>query len=111
MGGWQVAPITSADRLHADWIGACQSRNQGHEGVQSPIERLLGKLSPQAKLVTVLDGHPLTLSWLGSVRPHRVIPLGVDRFGQSGDLTELYREYRLDSQAILDAVASDHVKH
>ena len=34
-----------------------------------------------------------------------MIPLGVERFGQSGDLTDLYREYRLDVEAIIDAAA------
>ena len=58
-----------------------------------------------AGLITVVDAHPATLSWLASVRRHRVIPLGVDRFGQSGDLPDLYREYRLDVDAIVDAVA------
>ena len=55
--------------------------------------------------MTVLDGHPATLSWLGSVARHRVVALGVDRFGQSGDIPDLYREYGLDVQAIVDAAA------
>jgi pyruvate dehydrogenase E1 component len=32
--------------------------------------------------------------------------LGVEHFGQSGDLPDLYRRYRLDSEAILDACAA-----
>jgi pyruvate dehydrogenase E1 component len=56
-------------------------------------------------LVTVLDGSPGALSWLGGVRGMRVNPLGVDRFGQTGDLPDLYREYRLDSDAIIAAMA------
>ena len=51
------------------------------------------------------DAHPATLSWLASVRRQRVVPLGVERFGQSGDLPDLYREYRLDVDAIIDAAA------
>ena len=35
----------------------------------------------------------------------RVSPLGVDRFGQSGDLIDLYDTYRLDAEAIFDAAA------
>ena len=35
----------------------------------------------------------------------RVSPLGVDRFGQTGDLPDLYRAYRLDADAIVDAAA------
>ncbi len=54
-------------------------------------------------IVTVSDSHPATLSWLGSVARHAVIPLGVDQFGQSGDLPDLYRYYGLDQDAIVDA--------
>ena len=53
----------------------------------------------------MLDGHPLALSWLGSVRGHRVVPLGIEAFGQSGDIPDLYRAYKLDAAAIIDAVA------
>jgi DNA-binding transcriptional ArsR family regulator len=56
-------------------------------------------------LVTVLDGHPATLAWLGSATGRRVNPLGVDRFGQSGDIPDLYRIHRIDADAILDRVA------
>jgi pyruvate dehydrogenase E1 component len=56
--------------------------------------------------VTVIDGPPSTLSWLGGVLGHRVAALGVQRFGQSGDIQALYEAYGLDAGAILDAVAS-----
>jgi pyruvate dehydrogenase E1 component len=39
------------------------------------------------------------------VSRHRVQPLGVEHFGQSGDIPDLYRVYGLDSDAILDAAA------
>ena len=63
------------------------------------------RLPSDAGLVTVMDGHPATLTWLAAVQRHQVMPLGVDKFGQSGDIPDLYREYRLDSDAIVDAVA------
>ena len=69
------------------------------------IEQILQRLSPDAAIVTVIDGHPATLSWLGAVSGHRVYPLGVETFGQSGDIHDLYRHYGLDTEAILDAVA------
>ena len=68
-------------------------------------ERLLARLRPGAALVTVTDGHPATLSWLGAVARQPVVPLGVDRFGQSGDIPDLYREYGIDREAIIDAAA------
>lgn len=66
---------------------------------------MLAPLAPDAILVTVIDAAPATLSWLGGVRGHRVSPLGVDRFGQTGCLKDLYREYRLDVDAIIEAAA------
>jgi pyruvate dehydrogenase E1 component len=66
---------------------------------------VLAPLARGAALVSVLDGHPATHAWLGSVRGQRVVPLGPDRFGQSGDIPDLYREYGLDTDAILDACA------
>ena len=73
--------------------------------VLHPSNACSAPLSRDARLVTVLDGHPLALSWLGSVRGHRVVPLGIESFGQSGDIPDLYRAYKLDSAAIIDAVA------
>ena len=40
-----------------------------------------------------------------AVRGQRVVPLGPDHFGQSGDIPDLYREYGIDTDAILDACA------
>jgi pyruvate dehydrogenase E1 component len=97
--GAGLLAVTSADRLHADWL-ATQRR-----GATSHIGRLLAPLAPDAALVTVIDGHPATLSWLGAVARHRVQALGVDHFGQSGDIPDLYRVYGLDADAILDAAA------
>jgi pyruvate dehydrogenase E1 component len=54
-------------------------------------------------IVTVLDGHPATLAWLGAVGGHRVRPLGVEHFGQTGTIAELYRHYGIDANAIIAA--------
>jgi pyruvate dehydrogenase E1 component len=100
--------LTSPDRLHTDWLAAQRKRGRTAGTVDrspAPVERLLSPLSRDARLVTVLDGHPLALSWLGSVRGQRVVPLGIESFGQSGDIPDLYRTYKLDAAAIVDAVA------
>src|SRR5437868_1364037 len=107
-GGAGLLVLTSPDRLHADWLSAQRTRGRTVGRIDptpSPVERLLAPLSRDARLVTVLDGHPLALSWLGSVRGQRVVPLGIEGFGQSGDIPDLYRTYKLDAAAILDAVA------
>jgi pyruvate dehydrogenase E1 component len=97
--------ITSPDRLHAGWLAVGRARRGGDRAAASHIERILRPLAAGAALVTILDGHPAAHSWLGAVRGQRVVPLGPDRFGQSGDLPDLYREYGLDTDAILDACA------
>jgi pyruvate dehydrogenase E1 component len=97
--GAGLLAITSPDRLHRDWRAA---RARADRGV---AERLLARLRPGAALVTVGDFHPATLSWLGAVAGNPIIPLGVDRFGQTGDIPDLYRAYGIDTDAILDAAA------
>jgi pyruvate dehydrogenase E1 component len=90
--------------LHAGWLTALRARRRA-TAAQSHIEKILAPLAPGAALVTVLDGHPASLAWLGGVAGQRVIPMGVDRFGQSADLPDIYQEYQLDTDAILDACA------
>ena len=92
--------VTSPERLERGWRRSLQpDSNRSH------IEQLLAALSDDAGLVTIIDGHPATLSWIGAVRRQRIVPLGVERFGQSGDIPDLYRAYGLDAEAILAAVA------
>ncbi len=98
--GAGLLAVPSPDRAHRSWSRMLAS------GAAAPIDRLLARLAPDAGLVTVIDGPPAALSWLGGVRGHRTAALGLDRFGQSGDVPDLYRAYRLDAEAILDAVAT-----
>ncbi|MCP1336911.1 1-deoxy-D-xylulose-5-phosphate synthase N-terminal domain-containing protein [Futiania mangrovi] len=98
-----VLAVTSADRLNAGWHAAMRTRKRGQTGAMSQIERLLAGLPPHCTLITVIDGHPATLSWLGSVHGHRTVPLGVEHFGQTGTIADLYRHYGIDADAIVDA--------
>src|SRR5690242_2134115 len=95
--------VTSADRLHAGWTAAQRAREAGDLRARSHVERLLADAPPQCGFVTVLDGHPATLAWLGSVHGHRLRPLGVEHFGQTGSIADLYRRYGLDASAIMTA--------
>ncbi|MBV9261441.1 MAG: transketolase, partial [Pseudolabrys sp.] len=95
--------VTSADRLNAAWTAAQRARERGLIHARSPIERLLDEVPPHCGIVTVLDGHPATLAWLGSVNGHRTRSLGVEHFGQTGTLADLYRHYGIDANAIVAA--------
>jgi pyruvate dehydrogenase E1 component len=95
--------VTSADRLNAGWTAAWRARERGLVHARSHIERLFAGLPRHCGIVSVLDGHPATLGWLGAVNGHRVRPLGVEHFGQTGSIAELYRHYGIDANAIIAA--------
>jgi pyruvate dehydrogenase E1 component len=102
--GLGLLNVTSPDLLHRGWTAAQAARWQGQRGT-SHVEQLLSKLSPGAGLVTIPDAAPASLSWLGGVLGQRVAPLGVEKFGQTGSLADLYAAYRLDGDAITEGVA------
>jgi pyruvate dehydrogenase E1 component len=54
-------------------------------------------------LVTVLDGHPHALAFLGAVNSSPISCLGVTEFGQSGDLDDLYRHHGIDAETVVGA--------
>ena len=104
--GLGLLNVTSPDLLHRGWSAARAKRWNGKETNQcSHVETLLAPLAANAGLVTIIDGAPSALSWLGGVRGMRTSPLGNDRFGQTGDLPDLFRTYRLDAEAVIDAMA------
>jgi pyruvate dehydrogenase E1 component len=98
--------ITSADRLNAGWTAAQRARERGLTHARSHIERLLDGLPPHCALITVVDGHPATLAWLGSVHGHRTRGLGVEHFGQTGAIADLYRHFGIDAEGIMRAAAA-----
>ncbi|ALG74794.1 transketolase [Azospirillum thiophilum] len=95
--------VTSADRLNAGWSAAQRARERGLTHACSHIERLLEGVPPHCALVTVVDGHPMTLGWLGSIAGHRTRALGVEHFGQTGTVADLYRHYGIDARGIVAA--------
>ncbi len=102
--GLGLLAVTSPDLLHRGWTAAQAARWIGGR-TPSHVENLLSRLAPGAGLVTICDAAPASLSWLGGVLGQRVAPLGVERFGQTGSLPDLYAAYRLDGAAMTEAVA------
>jgi pyruvate dehydrogenase E1 component len=79
---------------------------QARRGVQSGDDFILDVLFPverSAPIVTVLDGHPHTLSFLSGIHGVQISCLGVNDFGQVGDVTDLYGHFGIDSSSIFDA--------
>ncbi len=101
-----VLAVTSADRLNAGWTAAQRARGRGRTDALSHVETLLAGLPRHCQLVTVIDGHPATLAWLGAVHGHRTIPLGVEHFGQTGTIEELYHHFGISAEAIVQKVSA-----
>jgi pyruvate dehydrogenase E1 component len=101
-----VLNITSADRLYADWqsahLRAVRSATVpdalGH--VETTLIRPAERSAP---VVTILDGASHALAFLGSVFGQRTVPLGMDRFGQSGARDDLYAYAGVDAGHIVNA--------
>ncbi|WP_037857977.1 transketolase-like TK C-terminal-containing protein [Streptomyces sp. NRRL F-5065] len=97
--GAGVVCLTSPDLVFRSF----QQRGARTAGGGSDI---IGELFPPlrpAPLVTVLDGHPHTLSYLAGARGDRIRCLGVTEFGQSSDLTDAYALHGIGTDAIVDA--------
>ena len=93
--------ITSADRLYNDWQRLERARLTGQDnGEMAHVEDLFRPLGDKARFCSVIDGHPAALAWMGAVRGHSVAPLGIEGFGQCGDLPDLYAAYNIDAASI-----------
>jgi pyruvate dehydrogenase E1 component len=92
----EVVCVTSADLL----FRALQARSGLGEGDPGALAAAFPRPLP---LVTLVDGHPHTLSFLGGVHAVPVASLGVQRFGQSGDLQELYEHHGIDAESVVGA--------
>ncbi|MEA2418161.1 MAG: pyruvate dehydrogenase component, partial [Thermoleophilaceae bacterium] len=93
-----VICVTSADLL----FRALRAR----AGLGEASTTILEQLFPDeraAPLVTVLDGDPHALAFLAAVNATPLTPLGVTRFGQSGDLAEVYEHHQIDAESIVGA--------
>jgi pyruvate dehydrogenase E1 component len=101
-----VLAVTSADRLNAGWHAARRARMRGDTNATSHAECLLARLPRHTTLITVIDGHPLTLAWLGGVHGHPTVALGVEHFGQTGTIQDLYQHFGIDADAIVAAASN-----
>ncbi len=100
-----VVDVTSIDRLFRQWRSSVVEAvdTAGCPSAPPQIDRLFPADQRSAPIVTIHDGAPHNMSWLGSVHGAPVVPLGVDRFGQVGAVPDLYCHFRIDADAVLNA--------
>jgi pyruvate dehydrogenase E1 component len=96
--------VTSADRLAAEVhdrrLAGVRDR---HGGELAHLGTLIPPTERHAAMVTVHDGASHALAFMGAIFGAPVVPLGVDTFGQSGRVRDLYAYAGIDSDHIIDA--------
>lgn len=97
-----VVDVTSPGRLHHDWRAAVV------DGIRTArVPALPGALRAcfpeRAPVVTIQDASSHSLSWVGGALGVPTAPMGVDGFGQSGAIADLYRDHHLDAGSIVNA--------
>jgi pyruvate dehydrogenase E1 component len=100
-----VLDLTSPDRLYRAWrtglraaAGAARPAGDEHQ-----LGRLLRGEERRRPIVTVHDAASHHLAWLGGVFGAPVVPVGVDEFGQSGSIPELYGVFDLLPDQLVNA--------
>lgn len=100
-----VLDVTSPDRVYRSWRASLRSaaRAARSPGDTHHLARVLEPAERRVPIVTVHDAASHHLAWLGSVFGAPVVPIGVDEFGQSGSIPELYGVFDLLPDQITNA--------
>jgi pyruvate dehydrogenase E1 component len=100
-----VVHLTSPDRVYRSWQGGHAQAVAGARAVRSPsqLHRLVPAAERHRPVVSVQDGASHGLAWIGSALGTRQIALGVDRFGESGTVEDLYELTGISTESIVNA--------
>ena len=97
-----VVDVTSLDRLYGAWQRTLRQaiRTATTPSVPGALRAVLPDRTP---VVTVHDASSHAMAWLGSALGVPAVPVGVDQFGQSGTVSELYELHDLTPGSIVNA--------
>ena len=101
-----VLDLTSPDRLYRGWRESDAAAARTAAAMPAPSSTSARCSPPHertAPIVTVHDAASHHLAWLGCVFGTRVVPVGVDDFGQSGSIPELYATFDLLPEQLVNA--------
>ena len=100
-----VVDLTCSDRLFREWRRTLRDASRGARPAAPTfhLARLLAPTERHTPIVTVHDAASHNLAWIGSVFGTRLLPVGVDEFGQSGTIPDLYRSFDLTAEQITNA--------
>lgn len=96
-----VIDITSLGRVFGSWQ---RTLKQGIRTARTPSLPgvLRATFTEKAPIVSIHDGSSHAMAWLGSALGMPQVAMGVDSFGQSGNIGDLYGIHDLDSESIIN---------
>jgi len=92
-----VFNITGAGPLYREFQNSMHVAMAGGKKHGHLLEELVAAAERHVPVVTVVDGNPHSLAWIGAALQAPTCPLGVAGFGQSGTVSDLYQEYKIDA--------------
>ena len=98
-----VINVTGQGPLYARFQESVRATMRGESGQGIFFSDVVPEAERSAPIVTIIDGHPHSLAWIGGALDTSTFPLGVDRYGQSGNPSELYEEYQIDVPSVIAA--------
>ena len=98
-----VISVTGPGRLYERFQDCVSAAIHATPAAEPFLDDVIAPDERTAPVVTVVDGHPHTLAWVGAAMNTKTFPLGVTSYGQSGSPPELYREYGIDASSIMAA--------
>ena len=98
-----VINVTGPGPLYRRFQESVRARAHGLADAEPFLSEIIAVGERSAPIVTVMDGAPHALAWIGAAMKTTTLPLGVTEFGQSGTPEELYGEYEIDADSIMAA--------
>jgi pyruvate dehydrogenase E1 component len=100
-----VLDLTSPDRLYRQWRMGLRDAARSADAAPAPhhLDALITPAERRLPILTVHDSASHTMAWLGSVHGARAVPVGVDDFGQSGTIADLYGVFDLLPEQLVNA--------
>ncbi len=95
-----VFNVTGAGPLYREFQNSLHMAMSGEKKPSHLLEELVPAAERNIPIVTVVDGHPHSMAWIGAALQAPTYPLGVVGFGQSGTIADLYREYKIGTANI-----------
>jgi pyruvate dehydrogenase E1 component len=100
-----VVQLTSPDRVYQAWRAGYATTVSTGSVVRSPshLHRLVPAAERHRPVISVHDAASHSLAWIGSALGTRQYTLGVDRFGESGTIADLYELTGISAGSVVNA--------